>query len=341
MIEIKDTKILKSSQDKFSSQNTSLVSNNEDKQSMFDNMLKQANDNSSMEDKVTENKTDIQTKLLIDDLATTNKNAEAHIKIVSNDQLKQYLETKIKNLASNTTAVDKLKFIKTNQELLLNASTLNDIKEVAKNLKLNISHIASTDTKEMSQGLIFKEQLALKAKLSAQQPATKLTQSKLDNNSDPLLKKELDNNLQNQTISVVQLKEKIFDSKTKVQNFMSNIAKQMVENYKPPLTALKISLNPKELGSIDVVLKGTKNNINISFQGNPVTMDILTQNQADLRASLTKQFSQDQAFNFNFSQQQQNNNQNSEFNNVLFDEEDIEQDDIIDTNINIQDDIYL
>ncbi len=136
-----------------------------------------------------------------------------------------------------------------------------------------------------------------------------------------------------------QLKDKIFDSKIKVQSFISDIARKMAENYKPPITTLKISLNPKELGGIDIVLKSSKNTLNISFQAAPATMEILTQNQTDLRASLAKQFSQEQAFNFTFSEHNKNKDQQA-FQEVIYSKDDDEDESIVASNI-VHDSLYL
>ena len=46
--------------------------------------------------------------------------------------------------------------------------------------------------------------------------------------------------------------KKIIGAKQQMVTVMSDIARQMYENYKPPVTAFRINLNPTELGSIAI-----------------------------------------------------------------------------------------
>ena len=55
---------------------------------------------------------------------------------------------------------------------------------------------------------------------------------------------------------------------------MSDIARQMYENYKPPVTVFRINLNPVDLGNIAILMKNDKNNgLSISMNiSNPTTL---------------------------------------------------------------------
>ncbi|MDY3201020.1 MAG: flagellar hook-length control protein FliK, partial [Arcobacter sp.] len=94
---------------------------------------------------------------------------------------------------------------------------------------------------------------------------------------------------------------------------MSDIARQMYENYKPPVTVFRINLNPLELGSIAIMMKNDKNNaLTISMNvSNNTTLDALVDNQNVLRNSLNKTFDENTKFNLDFSSSNQNNNQSS------------------------------
>jgi len=95
---------------------------------------------------------------------------------------------------------------------------------------------------------------------------------------------------------------------------MSDVARQMYENYKPPVTVFKINLNPVELGSISILMKNDKNNgLNISMSvSNMTTLDTLLGNQDLLRNSLAKTFNENTQFNLDFSSSNQNNRGNKQ-----------------------------
>jgi len=94
---------------------------------------------------------------------------------------------------------------------------------------------------------------------------------------------------------------------------MSDIARQMYENYKPPVTVFRINLNPVDLGNIAILMKNDKNNgLSISMNiSNPTTLDALIDNQNVLRNSLNKTFDENTKFNLDFSSSNQNDNQSS------------------------------
>ena len=97
---------------------------------------------------------------------------------------------------------------------------------------------------------------------------------------------------------------------------MSDVARQMYENYKPPVTAFKINLNPTELGSIAILMKSDKNNgLSITMNvSNNVTLDTLIENQNLLKNSLNKTFDENTKFNLDFGSSNQNSNNQSSSN---------------------------
>ena len=95
--------------------------------------------------------------------------------------------------------------------------------------------------------------------------------------------------------------------------FMSNIAKQIYANYKPPLSSLKISLHPAMLGSLDVVIKNTKQGINVNITAsNSIVAEMFEQNKASLQLALA-QIAKDSevSLSFNSNENQANSNQES------------------------------
>ena len=81
------------------------------------------------------------------------------------------------------------------------------------------------------------------------------------------------------------IQSKIIGCKTANGNYDVDIARQMYENYKPPVTVFKINLNPLELGSIAILMKNDKNNsLSISMNvSNNSTLDALIDNQNVLK----------------------------------------------------------
>ncbi len=133
------------------------------------------------------------------------------------------------------------------------------------------------------------------------------------------------------------IQSRIIGAKQQMSVMMSDIAKQMYENYKPPVTAFKINLNPLDLGSIAILMKTDKNNglaISLSVSNN-TTLETLMENQNILRNSLNKTFDENTKFNLDFSSSNQDssnqssNNQGNQQNNKRFEQQ-------IDTNSILQ-----
>ena len=108
------------------------------------------------------------------------------------------------------------------------------------------------------------------------------------------------------------IQSKIIGARQSMSTMMSDVAKQMYENYKPPVTAFKINLNPGTLGGIAIVLKSDKDNaISISMNiSNSSTLDAFVENQNSLKSALNKTFDEDTQFNLDFSSND-NNEQSS------------------------------
>ena len=113
------------------------------------------------------------------------------------------------------------------------------------------------------------------------------------------------------------IQSKIIGARQQMSAMMSDIAKQMYENYKPPVTVFRINLNPLELGSIAILMKSDRNNaLTISMSAsNNGTLEALVENQNILRSSLNKTFDENTKFNFDFSSSNQDKSQSKEQNN--------------------------
>lgn len=84
--------------------------------------------------------------------------------------------------------------------------------------------------------------------------------------------------------------------------------KEKLEEYKPPIMKVKMSLNPKSLGQMDVTIVNRGNNLQVNITSNTSAMNLFLQNQAEFKNSLVNMgFTNLQ---MNFSDQRQNNQHN-------------------------------
>lgn len=108
--------------------------------------------------------------------------------------------------------------------------------------------------------------------------------------------------------------------KESLNQFASDL-REKIENYKPPIMKVELTLNPRNLGEVDVTLLTRGNNLHVNISSNSNTMTLFTQNQAEFKNALVNMGFTNLEMNFSDQQknqqQQQNNRQN---NNQVFDE---------------------
>ncbi|MDD2640563.1 MAG: flagellar hook-length control protein FliK [Arcobacteraceae bacterium] len=114
------------------------------------------------------------------------------------------------------------------------------------------------------------------------------------------------------------IENRIIGARQHMNSMMSDMARNMYLNYKPPVTAFRMNLNPGNLGSIAVLIKNDKESgLSISLNmSNVATLDSFVDNQAALRAALAKNFNTNTNINLEFNmqdggQQQSNNGQHN------------------------------
>ncbi len=73
--------------------------------------------------------------------------------------------------------------------------------------------------------------------------------------------------------------------KETLQHFSQDL-KAAMEQYKAPITKLSITLNPRNLGEVEVTLVQRGNNLHINFNSNTNAMNLFIQNQAEFKNSL-------------------------------------------------------
>jgi flagellar hook-length control protein FliK len=87
------------------------------------------------------------------------------------------------------------------------------------------------------------------------------------------------------TPSSDSLEVKVKEAQQMIRHFSSDI-KEAVENYKPPFTRLKMTLNPAKLGEVDVTLIQRGNNVHININSNNTALTLLAQNVNELKTQL-------------------------------------------------------
>ena len=96
------------------------------------------------------------------------------------------------------------------------------------------------------------------------------------------------NNLLNSLskVSANELKSNANISTRETLSYFSQDLKEQMQQFKAPITRLNITLNPSNLGEVEITLIQRGNNLHINFNSNPNTMNLFIQNQAEFKNSL-------------------------------------------------------
>ncbi|NPA81416.1 MAG: flagellar hook-length control protein FliK [Epsilonproteobacteria bacterium] len=88
---------------------------------------------------------------------------------------------------------------------------------------------------------------------------------------------------------------------------------EAIESYKPPVTKVQISLNPKNLGEVEVTLIHRGDNLQVSISPqNPQALNLFHQNQTEFRNALANIGFSSVDMNFSDSNQNKNQQQNDQ-----------------------------
>ncbi|WP_291950168.1 flagellar hook-length control protein FliK [Campylobacter sp.] len=85
--------------------------------------------------------------------------------------------------------------------------------------------------------------------------------------------------------------------------------KEKIESYKAPITRFNITLNPNNLGEVEVTLIQRGTNLNISFNSNQNTLNLFIQHQAEFKNSLVNMGFTNLEMNFSEQERKDQNNQ--------------------------------
>lgn len=123
-------------------------------------------------------------------------------------------------------------------------------------------------------------------------------------------------------IKTVQKQDIVIKQPTPTRESLNQFAsdlREKIENYKPPVMKVELSLNPKNLGEVDITLLTRGNNLHVNISSNPTTMTLFTQNQAEFKNALVNMGFTN--LEMNFSDQQKNEQQQKHKNKTKHDEQ--------------------
>jgi len=95
---------------------------------------------------------------------------------------------------------------------------------------------------------------------------------------------------------------KINESK-QMMKYLSQDIKKAMDDYKPPFTRIKVSLNPQKLGEMDLTVVQRGNNVHINLSSNNAALNILTNNLNELKTQLNQNGIENASFSFNSQSQ--------------------------------------
>ena len=203
-----------------------------------------------------------------------------------------------------------------NKKSIIEDKSIVTLKTVAKDLELDLTEV-KMDSKKSDKKVLSKELVLDKLAFSKNILKTNI-ENILGTVNANIIENEL-NDLPDFTLNVSglnlnSLETKIISARQNVSSLMSDIAKKMYENYKPPVTAFRMLLNPSTLGSISVIMKHDKENglsisLNMSSQN---TLETMNENESTLRSALSKTFLDDSEFSLDFNMQGDSRNQEKE-----------------------------
>ncbi|EGK8141462.1 flagellar hook-length control protein FliK [Campylobacter coli] len=212
------------------------------------------------------------------DMQGQNKNLKNNNQNLNLDKnLNKEIVKDTQNLVSNLTHLTQKDF-NLNKEIKNNNKENKDIKQNFFDQKLNFENLNKTQVVQNKENNANFNNNTNKETFTQEQ--TKTHSENVDKNSlDELnsLVKDLNKATQNNARNITP--------KETLQYFSQDL-KEAVDQYKAPITKLSITLNPNNLGEVEVTLVQRGNNLHINFNSNTNAMNLFIQNQAEFKNSL-------------------------------------------------------
>jgi hypothetical protein len=272
--------------------------------------------------------------------------------VSSENSKKPLLATMFLNAQKTAKITNSLEQIKNAKSNIIDQKTIESVKDSAEKLDLNLEDTEIKHEEEKGMKPFIKEkvdELKSNALINNKTLNKVLINQKIEA-SNTLKEQSIINSTKISTIikdqekgniesvemvvskeMIPSLQNKIIGAQQKMGSFMNEVARNMYLNYKPPVTAFRVNLNPANLGSISIIMKANKadNSLTVSMNlSNSNTMEAFTENKVALQNAIQRQFSESSnvAVDFNMDGQNsenhfnQNENNDNQDNNLSSDE---------------------
>ncbi|EAK1735667.1 flagellar hook-length control protein FliK [Campylobacter jejuni] len=222
------------------------------------------------------NKNQEKNNLNQENIQDQNKNLKNNDQNLNLDKnLNKEIVKDTQNLVSNLTQKD----FNLNKEPKNKNKENKDIKQNFFDQKLNFENLNKTQVVQNKENNAnFNNNTTNKETFTQEQ--TKTHSENVDKNSLDEL-----NSLVKDLNKVTQNNARNITPKETLQYFSQDL-KEAVDQYKAPITKLSITLNPNNLGEVEVTLIQRGNNLHINFNSNANAMNLFIQNQAEFKNSL-------------------------------------------------------
>ncbi|UTD30766.1 flagellar hook-length control protein FliK [Campylobacter jejuni] len=222
------------------------------------------------------NKNQEKNNLNQENIQDQNKNLKNNDQNLNLDKnLNKEIVKDTQKLVSNLTQKD----FNLNKEPKNNNKENKDIKQNFFDQKLNFENLNKTQVVQNKENNAnFNNTTTNKETFTQEQ--TKTHSENVDKNSLDEL-----NSLVKDLNKVTQNNARNITPKETLQYFSQDL-KEAVDQYKAPITKLSITLNPNNLGEVEVTLIQRGNNLHINFNSNANAMNLFIQNQAEFKNSL-------------------------------------------------------
>ncbi|EAH4513394.1 flagellar hook-length control protein FliK [Campylobacter jejuni] len=223
------------------------------------------------------NKNQEKNNLNQENIQDQNKNLKNNDQNLNLDKnLNKEIVKDTQKLVSNLTQKD----FNLNKEPKNNNKENKDIKQNFFDQKLNFENLNKTQVVQNKENNANFNNNTTTNKETFTQEQTKTHSENVDKNSLDEL-----NSLVKDLNKVTQNNARNITPKETLQYFSQDL-KEAVDQYKAPITKLSITLNPNNLGEVEVTLIQRGNNLHINFNSNANAMNLFIQNQAEFKNSL-------------------------------------------------------
>ena len=296
------------------------ISNDTIEEIKINRTIKESKISDIVKSEITQTKETLKEPLLANIFLSSQKKLKERVSMEQVTNAKKNLEENktVKSVKQSATMLDlnidevKLELDQEKNKIGIRANTTIEVesKEIKKDIPSTLNN-----NRVLNKMMLEKQILSQNMNSDIIIEKSKTTQI-LETEDNSKTKKEITVTVTVPTPIIETIQNKIIGAQQKVGSFMSEVARSMYLNYKPPLTAFRMNLNPANLGSISIMMKSNKadNSLNISMNmSNSSTMEIFADNRGSLQSALAKHLNENSDISLNFGMQGDSSNGN--FNN--------------------------